>query len=317
MAGLQLTSLVHRVRRLVGAGAGGGSAAPRVVVPRVDEVADRVLARLIPPDAALWTQVLADHPGARLLLRRELAATGRVASVAELAEHWETWSPEVRAAVLDPIGLLTHEGAQTDQTTCGSASLVMLAAAGDPGLAGWLAAGTVPASGIPPELAAAVPGRLAELESAPAAVRFGVLQTVVKHRTNARSVLGLPWPASLGTPPWGAAREARFLGAAFRDRLLDDTDTADLRAVLTQVGRALDAGIPVPLYAGGDSTRGWATALPRHVVLVVRRRPEGFLVWEPSAGALVPVRTADLLHGGVPRAALGGWSHLMWAVLPG
>jgi hypothetical protein len=75
--------------------------------------------------------------------------------------------------------------------------------------------------------------------------------------------------------------------------------------------------VPVPLYAGGDSARGWATAIPRHVVLAVRRLPDGLLLWEPSAGALLPVRTVDLVHAGRPLAALGGWSHLMWAVLPG
>ncbi len=317
MPGLQLTSLVHRLRRLVGAGPGASVPVAPGAGTRVDEVADRVAARLLPAEAAGLRRLLDEQPEAVPVLRRELAATGQLAAVAELATHWAQWTPQVRTAVLDPIRGLTLAGRQTDQTTCGSACLVMLAAAGDPGLAGWLAAGTVPLTGLPPELAAAEPDRLAELSSAPATVRFGLLQRVVKHRTNRGSVLGLPWPASLGTPPWGAAREARFLGAPFRQRLLDDTDTSDLAAVLEEIGRALDAGVPVPLYAGGDSTRGWATALPRHVVLAVERRPDGLLLWEPSTGKLLPVRTADLLHAGRPLAALGGWSHLMWAVLPG
>lgn len=316
MPGLQLTSLVHRVRRLVAAGPGAG--APSLVGDglRVDGIAARIAAGLLPVDGERWARVLADHPEAGVVLRRALAATGRAAAVAELADHWAAWPHAARAAVLDPIGRLTREGRQTDQTTCGSASLVMLAAAGDPGLAGWLAAGTVPRISTPRELATADPARLAELADATAEVRFGVLQRVVKARSNARSVVGLPWPASLGTPPWGAAREARFPGTRFGQRLLDDTDTADLGAVLAQVEHALDAGVPVPLYAGGDSSRGWSTAIPRHVVLAVQRRPDGILVWEPSAGALVAVRTADLVHGGRPLPALGGWSHLMWAVLP-
>ncbi len=316
MPGLQLTSLVHRLRRFVEGGP-VPLAAPDRPVPRVEEVAGRVAARLGPEDAARWAGLLEEHPDATVVLRRSLASTGDVVAVAELAEHWAAWSAQERAAVLDPIRRLTHEGRQADQTTCGSASLVMLAAAGDPALAGWLADGTVPEVGRPPELTAADPGRLATLATAPVQVRFEVLQRVVKSRSNARSVLGLPWPASLGTPPWGAAREARFAGAPFRDRLVDDTDTTDLSAVLGQVRRALDTGVPVPLYAGGDTARGWATAIPRHVVLAIAARPDGFDLWEPSAGAVVAVRTADLLHGGRPLAALGGWSHLMWAVLPG
>ncbi len=316
MAGLQLTSLLHRVRRLVGAGPAPGARPSQGGGTRVDEIAAGLVARLQPSDRSRWTALLAEHPDAAGLLRRELAATGRVAAVVELAGHWAAWSPQVQAAVLDPVGRLAREGRQTDQTTCGSASLVMLAAAGDPGLAGWLAAGTVPRVGAPREIAAADPARLAELTDAPAEVRFGVLQRVVKARSNSGSVLGLPWPTTLGTPPWGAAREARYPGTRFRQRLLDDTDTVDLSGVLGQLADALDAGIPVPLYAGGDSARGWSTAIPRHVVLAVRSRPDGILLWEPSAGALIAVRTADLLHGGRPLAAFGGWSHLMWAVLP-
>lgn len=319
MPGLQLTSLVHRVRGLVGAGGdppAGEAAPPPSARGRADEVAARILARLSGHDAERWASISVQHPDLGAVLRRELAATGRVDAAVELAEHWDTWTPAVRADVADPIHRLTHEGRQTDPTTCGSACLVLLAAAGDPGLAGWLAAGTVPRAGMPPELLAADGARLEGLARAPVTARFAVLQRVVKHRTNARSVLGLPWPASLGTPPWGAAREARFVGVPYRHRVLDDTDPADLGAVLAEVGHALDAGVPVPLYAGGDSARGWSTALPRHVVLAVQRRPDGVRVWEPSAGALVEVRTADLIRGGLPRAALGGWSHLMWAVLP-
>ncbi len=72
-------------------------------------------------------------------------------------------------------------------------------------------------------------------------------------------------------------------------------------------------GVPVPLYAGGDTSSGWLTALPRHVVLATGTTPDGLEVFEPSSGALLELADA----GSGPRAALGGWSHLVWAVLPG
>ncbi len=317
MPGLQLTTFVRRALRLVGAGD------VQVETPlvgdrtqRVDELAELRYLELAPADRHRWDQAVAGSPDAVAVLRRQLASTGSISAVLELADHWDTWTPAVRDAVVDPVARLTRQARQTDQTTCGSACLVLLAAAGDPGLAGWLAAGTVQHHGSPTELDAASPSRLAELVSAPASVRFGILQHVVKGRSNARSVLGLPWPASLGTPPWGAAREARHLGLSFSHLVVDDTDAAHLHEVIGRLGRALDSGTPVPLYVGGDTSRGWSTALPRHVVLAVKKTPEGFVVWEPSAGALLELSTEVVLRGGAPLAALGGWSHLMGAVLP-
>ena len=317
MSGLQLTTLWRRALRLVGPGdvpvarpLAGGTA------QRVDELAELRCLELPPPDRRRWDQAVAASPDAVPVLRRQLASTGDISAVLELADHWGDWTPAVRNAVADPVSRLARRARQTDQTTCGSACLVLLAAAGDPGLAGWLAAGTVQRHGAPRELSAADPSRLEDLGAASAAVRFGILQRVVKSRSNARSVLGLPWPAASGTPPWGAAREARHLGTSFEHRVVDDTDATHLRAVLSRLRRALDCGTPVPLYVGGDTSRGWSTALPRHVVLAVRTTPDGYTVWEPSAGALLELSTEEVLRGGVPLAALGGWSHLMGAVLP-
>ena len=318
MPGLQLTGLVHRAMRLVGATGTVPAVDQQAREPRrlADEVADRVQSRLAAADRRAWDDLLDGRPDERAVLRRQLAATGSVRAAAELAEHWDSWTQAQRAAVADPVAGSGTDARQTDQTTCGSASLVLLAAAGDPGLAGWLAAGTVPRHGLPPELGAADPAVLAALAQAPVAARHGALQRVVQHRSTARALLGLPWPRSLGTPPWGAAREARFLDRSFGHRLVDDTAQAALGLVLGEVARVVDAGVPVPLYAGGDSARGWSTALPPHVVLVVGRSDDTFRLWEPSAGAVVEVTRSALARGGVPLRALGGWSHVMWVVLP-
>lgn len=253
----------------------------------------------------------------------------------ELGSVWAGLAPEVRAAVRDPVRRLARAGRQTDPTTCGSAVLVMLAAAGDPGLALWLVSGRLPEDRTgdrrPPELAAAPTSRLAALSDAPAEHRFAVLQRVVKHRTGAGALLGLPWPGALGTPPWTAAREARFGGVRFADRVVDDTDPPYLTVVLDEVAAALARGVPVPLYTGGDTAQRWSAAVPRHVVLALpaSRADTGapgartvdaltvdaLTVWEPSAGRVVAITRAELVAGR-PHPALGGWSHLAWALLP-
>lgn len=233
-----------------------------------------------------------------------------------VGDLWSSLTRPERAAVLDPVGVLGRAGRQTDGTTCGSAVLVMTAALGDPVLAAWLASGRL-ADGAarPPELAEAPPSALRALSGAPSAQRFAVLQRVVKRRTNARALLGVaPWPAALGTPPWGAARVARFPGVRYRSVVVDDTDRPHIERVLELIGSAVAVGVPIPLYSGGDSSMGWSTAVPRHVVLAVGGDDERLDVWEPSVGRRHQVTRAELLAGAGQRA-LGGWPHLVWALL--
>lgn len=254
------------------------------------------------------------------LARRAVAATGRPEAAGALAELWRTLDPAERVAVGDPVGALGRAGRQSDPTTCGSAALVMLAAVGDPFLAAWLASGRAPAAGTgPPELAGAPSSALQVLAGASVARRFAVVQRVLRARTGRRAVLGtVPWPGALGTPPWTAARQARHAPYRFRDVVVDDTDMVRTEQVLDRVVAATRAGVPVPLYTGGDSTTGWSTALPRHVVLAVAVTPDeaGLVVWEPGSGRRAEVPRAALLAPAGPHPALGGWTHLTWAVLP-
>ena len=324
--GWQLSTAIHRLgllRRADSAPVGDETAPADVRLA----TADRARALLAAPDRDRYDAVLAAGPAEDLargeVLRRVLATSWSVDAVAELAEVWSGLSPSTRAAVLDPVHRFSPAGRQTDGTTCGSAVLTLLAAAGDPALALWLANGQVLAHSRPPELAAASADRLAALAEGPPQRRFAPAQQVVKRRTNARGALGLPWPTALGTPPWGAASQARFVGLGFGHEPLDDTDRPHLTRVLDRVAAALDRGVPVPLYTGGDTARGWATAVPRHVVLAVghsrsAREHSGqtFELWEPAAGHVVPISRAALLAGGAPHRALGGWNHPVWAVLP-
>jgi hypothetical protein len=314
--GVQLTTLLGRVQRLLGRDR-PLAAGPATTGDPSQRAALAVRAGLPAAAQQAYDTWCSDRPEAATVLGRALATTGSVQAVAELAEAWDGWDPDVRLAVLDPVRRLARAGRQTDQTTCGSACLVMLAATGDPALAAWLADGWVPRAGgsaLPTELVAAGPRRLAHLRDARPEDRFAVLQRVVKARTNAGPV---PWPARYGTPPWGAARVARFPGVRYSHRMVDDTDVAAVRSVLARVAGAVVSGVAVPLYSGGDSARGWGTAVPRHVVLAVGARAGRLDVWQPSKGVVLTLAERDVVAAdGRPQAALGGWGHLSWAVLP-
>lgn len=205
---------------------------------------------------------------------------------------------------------------QTDATTCGSASLVVVAAAGDPSLRAWLLHGTAPEGTGPPEFGWLDAASRAVGESGSAQDRFALLQRATKRRSNRRALLGLPWPSALGTPPWGAARTARCGSTRYTHRIVTDTSPRQSRRVLTQAVEAAARGFPVLLYTGGDTRGGPAAAVPRHVV-VLHARPDGSLaLYEPSRGSDHATTLDELVEGGAPRAALGGWSHVVWAVLP-
>jgi len=206
----------------------------------------------------------------------------------------------------------TAAAVQVDETTCGAAVLAMLGLAGDPRAALRLA-GDDPAG------------------------RFVRLQHAVHAATNRRGLGVAGWPRTYGTPPWGAARFANYGGVRYTHRV------AGSRALLEAAVASARAGIPVPLYTGGDVTAGWDSAVPRHVVLLTLADGEGTegsaVLYEPSGAGLHTVPVAALLdpppalsggsdaaHSAVDRtaarvrkaltAALGGWPHVAWVLLP-
>ncbi len=205
------------------------------------------------------------------VLERLAAAAARRPDVAARAfAPLAPLAPDVAARPLTPLvpavaPVMLGDGraVQVDGTTCGSAVLSMLAMAGDPVLAWWVWTGVDP---VPP--AGGRPGRpaAAHADDRHGAVgRFDLLQRAAKAATN-RSGLGpLPWPAAFGTPPWGAARVARFAG--YGHRVVDDRSEAGARVVRAAL-LAASRGVPVPLFAGGDLRTGWSDAVPRHVVLL-------------------------------------------------
>lgn len=269
--------------------------------------------RRLPP---VWRSPVLRDPVGEPPWRRALAATGDARVADQLAGGWDDLPPDVQQAVVDPVGELGRAGRQATQRTCGPASLTMLAAVGDPTLALWLASGRLVAGHRPRQLAGADDAVLGRLGRASQATRFAALHRVVHRRATARAVAGLwPWPLALGTPPWALAAAARFPGVRYAHAVVDDTDARGLAEVLDRVRAAVTAGVPVPLLTGGDTGRGWATAVPRHVVLAVGAREDGLEVWEPARGDVVQAGP-DALRGGTGHPAFGGWGHLAWAVLP-
>ena len=244
-------------------------------------------------------------------------------TVAALEATWpslgaarHTLAEPLRPATASGLGPLRWAGEparQHDPTTCGSTVLAQLAAAGDPVLALWLETGFHIGPVLSPELAAAQ--RVARSITHRSDSRFVALQRVLKRRTGDSALLGLRWPDRLGTPPWGAARAARYADVTYRHAVVDAASPARLARAVAAVDAALRAGVPVPLFSGGTLRTGLATAVPRHVVLVTRATASGWHVFEPSRGEVLPLRR-DELEGSGPKPALGGWSVPAWVLLP-
>ncbi|NMR19908.1 hypothetical protein [Cellulomonas fimi] len=342
-AHLQGTTLALRARRALGVGPEARRGARRArwwpPVP-VADVAARRRASLPVDQQDRYDAALLSGSAPAPVLERAFAAGAPLDAVEALGGFWAELTPRERAQVAAPLtpargtrylrwGAAT--ATQVDQTTCGSAVLAMLAAASDPLLALWLATGRTAAGHLPREVAALRPDQRGAAAAAAAtgaaatgaAARFGMLQLTVKERSSRAALGPLPWPARLGTPPWGAARVARHVGAAFASTMVDDTDAGTFGGALDRAGRSLATGVPVPLFTGGDLSSGLWTAVPRHVVLLVprpsvARAPDaaGWAVYEPSRGVVVDITREELLAPAGPRAAYGGWSHVCWMVLP-
>src|SRR5665811_287105 len=101
---------------------------------------------------------------------------------------------------------------QQSSVTCGSASLTVSRMLVSPEFAAWIVDGKSPRWPQEPQ------------DSRTEAERFAEHEREVMTRTNglhaAGGKLNIPWPQSLGTPPWGAEKEledgAARAGAAYR-----------------------------------------------------------------------------------------------------
>ena len=248
-------------------------------------------------------------------------------SASALADLWPDLDPPARSQIATPlrpgpdgfVSFGSRRATQAKTASCGPAVLVVLLAAGDPVVATWLVTGRRLGS-LPREIAA-VAGTAAasEVEGAPGA-RFVAAQEAMLRAANRHAFGGLPWPSPLGTPPWTAARHARFPGVRYSARAVNDANVSEMERLLAWVRASLARGVPVPLYAGGDLVRGVSTAVPRHVVLAVPpplgAPPVTISLYEPGSAQVHDLVSTELVTRSEPHPALGGWTHVCWAVLP-
>jgi len=144
--------------------------------------------------------------------------------------------------------------------------------------------------------------------------RFAEHEREVMNRTNgiraAGGKLNIPWPRSLGTPPWGAEKELEYgaarPGAAYAMRLVRLGSSDALRAVHRDLVGLVRDGLPALLYIGNV----W---VPRHVTLVLPGGSGGggvdggLDVYDPATGSVTELaadrfasRTLDIAGWNVP-----------------
>ncbi len=331
----QLTTALARTARALGLRRRWASAravdraaalASRAERPGGDTVFARAAARATArlPEAerfALAKAVVDLDEAGRAVIDRALASGAPMRATLALARQWPALTDVERRLASSPLpdgpeGPVVLAGTparQVDQTTCGAASMAMMLMIGDPFVGVWVASGRRFGGYLPPE--AERIATLARLDTVER--RWHSLQRTIHAATVRRGLLALlPWPTALGTPPWRVNNSTRFAGIAFRGAVVDDTDDADVDALIHHASAALRDGIPVPLYASGDSSRGLDSVIPRHVVLLVRRLEGGFAAYEPGGARLHAITDAQIRDGGKGLAALGNWSHVSWMILP-
>jgi hypothetical protein len=177
-----------------------------------------------------------------------------------------------------------------------------------PEFAGWIVDGVDPGGG--PQ------------DSRLQSERFAEHERTVMSRTNglhaADGSLNLPWPHSLGTPPWGAQKElengAASQGAAYAMRVLGFGSGTALRQAHGELVGLVRDGLPGVLYIGNR----W---MPRHVTLVLPGDgpdrdspdgdtngggPEGVLnVYDPATGS---VTSLDPERFATRTLGIAGWN---------
>lgn len=285
-----------------------------------DELSDAERARL---DAALED---AGSATARQIIVSALATDAGLDATLALADRLETMTDSEVAAVAgiglpdagggvagDGVDVLLPDGtrvAQQTDTTCGSASLLMLAAQRDPFLALLLSQGEVIGDHIPaylegiPLIDAIADADLTSEE------RLEYLETQVRIQTNQFTF----WPGSaVGSAPWGYGDEvADVLGTEVDFDYSVLGPHGDAQALVDGAIAAVDDGTPVPFLVGPEGTD-----VPRHYVLLVGHSAGELQFYEPGSGQLHTIAIDDAVAGdGGWTAAFGGWSSIYGAAIP-
>jgi hypothetical protein len=281
----------------------------------------RRLAAAEPADRKALEAAVAELGVDRDVIERAVASGAPVSAVAGLAAKWASLPAPARAVVrsplkpgsVGPVKWGTTHATQVDKTTCGAASMTLMAMMTDPFVALWIVTGQVIGGYLPPEVLRSVAARL---PAQTVTERWNSIQRATHIATTHSAVGPLSWPLALGTPPWRIDNVARCAGVRLRGFVVDDGKASDVTAGLAHASAALRDGIPVPAYVGGDVSMGLDGAVPRHVVLLVGADAESLRVYEPGSGAVHVLPKGALAQPHRKLPALGNWSRLVWLVLP-
>ena len=216
----------------------------------------------------------------RAFILKAFAAGHSADEVVRFAQMIRGKKPEwlrTHLSLIDPSGpgrVLYHASPvkQTDDTTCGSVSILMARAMADPLYTLYLTTGN---STDP-----------AEAGAAKFQARLATEEQRIHDATNRF------WPQKLGSTPPGVSgelnRHADALGTRYDSRLVA---RARGNPVLRDAVTAAQSGQPVPVLIGD-----W---IPRHYVLLIGRDGGHLLFYEPTEATLVRVSEQDFLNGNV------------------
>ncbi len=170
-------------------------------------------------------------------------------------EHLGGMTPQEIEA-LDPTGFRDGKAGQPDDTTCGSATLVMSRMMNDPAYAMWILTGYDPVTGT----------QTGDGSEAGQDQRFADAALDMHDKTNSWWQNGqpqVPWPEAWGTTPGAVLNEMNHgqsgvPGAGYDMQYVDPGDRV---ATYDRIVAASENGHTVPMFVGSDTA-------PRHVVLV-------------------------------------------------
>jgi len=182
---------------------------------------------------------------------------------------------------------------QPDETTCGSASLLVAEMIADPAVGSKI-----------------ITGRAEPPAGETVQDRFGESALTVHDVTNSLvgpdDKLQIPWPKSLGTQPWSAVRYLNRLRFGI-EWIVVFVDPVVPGTVFDRVVSAVDLGYPCLLFIGN-------AASPRHIVLAVRvDNPTSLTLYEPSSGGLVALSRDQFASN---KMGVAGWDQAWLAVTP-
>jgi hypothetical protein len=233
-------------------------------------------------------------PDERPYLLEAFAAGHSVDEIIDFAQLIRGKRPEwlsrhLRLLDQDGPGWVTYRASpvrQTDDTTCGSMTILMARAMTDPLYALYLTTGdsTDPA--------------------AAGAAQFRARLTAEEHRIH--DATNRFWPQRLGSTPDGVRaeldRHVDALGARYKSQLAAGPDG---KHALREAADAADDAQPVPVLVGNR--------IPQHYVLLIGRDGGDLLFYEPTHATLDRISEQSFLEGKV--SALG-FRHVYAVITP-